>query len=272
MLSDGVLWCFHQTLILTAPIHWCRDTFIQTWWRNKLTHISGGLRVRLFSSNVHFWMPFGSHASLEFNAQPSNRQHSLKMNDFQMLWWRNSNRPFRLAGEISNLPHQHLCVCKALLQFACNSASFEVFIFVYFNLSPYCRRRYHETLKALFTSRSAREERCLFGNLSPLSPRFYFSSATKNNNDRSRDNWQLSEPISSHLTHIHTRPLTRHVLQHYRIMCSQLNINTLHAFMLVRHNKSNNQQMMFSADAWAPKKIRIVTDLKESCIIIIRDG
>ncbi len=92
-----MLWCFYQTLILTAPIHWCRDTFIQTWWRNKL---SDGLRVRLFSSNVHFWMPFGNHASLEFNAQPSNRQLSLRMNDFQMLWWRNSNSPLDLLGKL----------------------------------------------------------------------------------------------------------------------------------------------------------------------------
>ncbi len=38
MLTDGLECCdcFYQTLILTAPIHWCWDTFLHTWWRNKL--------------------------------------------------------------------------------------------------------------------------------------------------------------------------------------------------------------------------------------------
>ncbi len=58
------------TLILTAPIHCrspidshsdgthslqsihCWDTFIQTWWRNKL--ISDDLKVNTFSARVHF--------------------------------------------------------------------------------------------------------------------------------------------------------------------------------------------------------------------------
>ncbi len=26
-MDCGLMWCFYQTLILTAPIHWCRDTF-----------------------------------------------------------------------------------------------------------------------------------------------------------------------------------------------------------------------------------------------------
>ncbi len=63
MLTDGLewcglLWCFYQTLILTAPIH-CRAsiseqenaTFFQIWWRNK--PILDGLRVNTFSANVN---------------------------------------------------------------------------------------------------------------------------------------------------------------------------------------------------------------------------
>ncbi len=56
MLTDGLewcglLWCFYQTLILTAPIH-CRasiaETLIQTWWRHKLILIS----------DEHMWSEF----------------------------------------------------------------------------------------------------------------------------------------------------------------------------------------------------------------------
>ncbi len=63
MLTDGLeccglLWCFYQTLILTAPIH-CRasiaETFLQTWWRNKLILISGWSEGEyIFSKNVNF--------------------------------------------------------------------------------------------------------------------------------------------------------------------------------------------------------------------------
>ncbi len=56
MLTDG-LWCFYQTLILTAPIHiHCWDTFLQTWWRNTLILIWDGLRESTSSSNYHVWV------------------------------------------------------------------------------------------------------------------------------------------------------------------------------------------------------------------------
>ncbi len=64
MLNDELECCFYQTLILTAPIH-CRasikshsdgthslqsihywDTFLQTWWRNKLILIWGCVRFQ----------------------------------------------------------------------------------------------------------------------------------------------------------------------------------------------------------------------------------
>ncbi len=61
------LWCFYQLFGLSFwrhpftaehPLlrHWCRDTFLQTWWRNKLILILEGLRVSEFSANVHFWV------------------------------------------------------------------------------------------------------------------------------------------------------------------------------------------------------------------------
>ncbi len=61
MLTDGLewcgLWCFLSALILTAPIH-CRAsiddgmTFLQIWWRNKLT------LILIFHQNVHFWVDY----------------------------------------------------------------------------------------------------------------------------------------------------------------------------------------------------------------------
>ncbi len=38
--------------------HWYRDTFLQTWWRNKLILISDDLRMSTFSSNFRFWMTY----------------------------------------------------------------------------------------------------------------------------------------------------------------------------------------------------------------------
>ncbi len=61
MLTDGLewcglLWCFYQLFGLSFwrhpftaedPLlrHWCRDTFLQTWWRNKLILILDGPKV-----------------------------------------------------------------------------------------------------------------------------------------------------------------------------------------------------------------------------------
>ncbi len=74
MLTDGLewcglLWCFYQLFGLSFwrhpftaehPLlrHWCRDTFLQTWWRKTLVYISDGLRVSTFSANVHFWVNY----------------------------------------------------------------------------------------------------------------------------------------------------------------------------------------------------------------------
>ncbi len=49
----GLLWCFYQLFRLSFwrhpftaehPLlrHWCNDTFLQIWWRNKLISISDG--------------------------------------------------------------------------------------------------------------------------------------------------------------------------------------------------------------------------------------
>ncbi len=61
-INCGLLWCFYQLFGLSFwrhpftaehPLlrHWCSDTFLQTWWRNKLVYISDGLRMRMFSAN-----------------------------------------------------------------------------------------------------------------------------------------------------------------------------------------------------------------------------
>ncbi len=62
MLTDGLewcglSWCFYQLSFWRHPFtaehpllrHWCRDTFLQTWWRNKLILISDELRMNTFT-------------------------------------------------------------------------------------------------------------------------------------------------------------------------------------------------------------------------------
>ncbi len=70
MLTDGLEWCgllwgLYQLFGLSFWRHpftaedpllrqWCRDTFLQIWWRNKLIYILDNLRVSTFSANFHF--------------------------------------------------------------------------------------------------------------------------------------------------------------------------------------------------------------------------
>ncbi len=62
-ITCGLLWCFYQLFGLSFwrhpftaehPLlrHWCRDTFLQTWWRNKLILILDDLRVNTFTANL----------------------------------------------------------------------------------------------------------------------------------------------------------------------------------------------------------------------------
>ncbi len=73
----GLLWCFYQLFGLSFwrhpftaehPLlrHWCRDTFLQIWWRNKLILISDGLRVSTFSAHFNFCVnySFSLHCTL----------------------------------------------------------------------------------------------------------------------------------------------------------------------------------------------------------------
>ncbi len=64
-ITCGLLWCFYQLFGLSFwrhpftaehPLlrHWCRDTFLQTWWRNKLILILDGLSVSQYSANAYF--------------------------------------------------------------------------------------------------------------------------------------------------------------------------------------------------------------------------
>ncbi len=38
--------------------HWCRDTFLQIWWRNKLSFITDDLRMSTLSANVQSWVNY----------------------------------------------------------------------------------------------------------------------------------------------------------------------------------------------------------------------
>ncbi len=77
MLTDGLewcglLWCFYQTLILTAPIH-CRacDAMLHFSKSDEETNSSTSShdpRMSTFSANVHFWV----------NSDPNNNL---------VLWW-----------------------------------------------------------------------------------------------------------------------------------------------------------------------------------------
>ncbi len=68
-ITCGLLWCFYQLFGLSFWRHpftaehpllsqWCRDTFLQIWWRNKLILILDELRMSTFSANVYFWLNY----------------------------------------------------------------------------------------------------------------------------------------------------------------------------------------------------------------------
>ncbi len=69
-INCGLLWCFYQTLILTAPIH-CRASIAETLmqWHistnlmKKQTHpnLIDGLRMRTSSSDVHVFYKLFAH-------------------------------------------------------------------------------------------------------------------------------------------------------------------------------------------------------------------
>ncbi len=65
----GLLWCFYQLFGLSFwrhpftaehPLlrHWCRDTFLQIWWRNKLILILVCLWMSTFSAHFQFWVNY----------------------------------------------------------------------------------------------------------------------------------------------------------------------------------------------------------------------
>ncbi len=73
---------------------WCRDTFLQTWWRNKLILILEGLRVMTLSANLHF------QENYSFN-DTANEQLFLGWNKWQctcklhilLHFWKNVGGP-----------------------------------------------------------------------------------------------------------------------------------------------------------------------------------
>ncbi len=63
----GLLWCFYQLFGLSFwrhpftaehPLlrHWCNDTFLQIWWRNKLIYSLDDLRVNKSSADFLSWL------------------------------------------------------------------------------------------------------------------------------------------------------------------------------------------------------------------------
>ncbi len=75
--------------------HWCRDTFLQTWWRNKLILISDGLRV---NTNFYFWLNYSfnktqwilffltpKHVSLTSSGSSPHQTHLKQLNLHERL-------------------------------------------------------------------------------------------------------------------------------------------------------------------------------------------
>ncbi len=126
----GLLRCFYQTLILTAPIHcrasidshsdgthslqsihwlsfwrlpftaehplmnkWCDATFLQIWWRNKLILIFNGPPDNFVLTHVHFWM-----------------NYSLKHRFFSSCFEFFLNSWVKLGGWIRSIANLSLCI------------------------------------------------------------------------------------------------------------------------------------------------------------------
>lgn len=105
--------------------------------------------------------------------------------------------PFRLAGF-----HTNTCAFAKLF---CNSPG--ALPPVYFCLLLFEVKISRNTWSAVHLQVCKRGETPFWDSVS-AEPSVLFQQRTENSNGRSRDNWQRSEPILSHLTHIHTRRLT----------------------------------------------------------------
>ncbi len=90
------------------PRHWCRNTFLQIWWRNKLIYISDGLRVSTFSANFHFWVnycwrvlcqwfPYDStHTKLPITRSGKGKRREMSSSRTYSRHWRILHSPFAL--------------------------------------------------------------------------------------------------------------------------------------------------------------------------------
>ncbi len=101
--SCGLLWCFYQCLDSHSDgthsllSKWCKATFLQIWWRNKLIHILDGLRVSKYLANFYFGVnyTFNIHLKLNILERVFLKALKYKSNLFKTI-------PFRTA--ISLLP------------------------------------------------------------------------------------------------------------------------------------------------------------------------
>ncbi len=57
--------------------HWCRDTFLQTWWRHKLILISDDLRVNTFYFEVNYFFKWLLIKKYVFLFRSNNLNHIL---------------------------------------------------------------------------------------------------------------------------------------------------------------------------------------------------
>ncbi len=64
--------------------HWCRDTFLQTWWRNKLIYITDSLRMSTFSFSSKLFLEKDqwTHKSVSI-VSPSCSSKQFQ----EDLWW-----------------------------------------------------------------------------------------------------------------------------------------------------------------------------------------
>ncbi len=98
-ITCGLLWCFYQLFGLSFwrhpftaehPLlrHWCRDTFLQTWWRNKLILILNRWINRCRAAQI-IWFYMNLMRSLYWDLWLgilSEFEHSSSLSKWPFFW------------------------------------------------------------------------------------------------------------------------------------------------------------------------------------------
>ncbi len=118
----------------------CWDTFLQTWWRNKLILILDDLRVRIFSYNCNLWVnySFGRCQMHKYYLRPvsavsvfyvrtnsavackgCSERCKLSSGFFFICCWLSSPlfstgvcNPSRSSTQVSDAPHDSVSICE----------------------------------------------------------------------------------------------------------------------------------------------------------------